>query len=530
MRWFGLAGIGLAMTLGCAQSMRSRHLPLTADAKTIAGATSVAPRKDELSPSEGQQTLLSRSERRQSERRQSDGGTPASWQRSITGQSQARLDLPPVLEPAVRPARLQEPIAPGRAEQENAPLPTPPPVPPQPPSTSPQPNAAAVGNWNLDQVTRLALEISPVMRRAQARIEAARGVAWQAGRWANPRWDTNNPEVLGLGRQNLYNAGFQMEVPMAGKKRLERSAAEQLIREATFSAISDRYDVLQTVRQQFFAVVAQERRVEVLGELVQIATGARDTAQRRFELQIVPETDVLLLLMELQQAQVELQQAQTLLVGKRRQFAAAVGAPDLPVGDLQGDLTSPTPRFDDGLVRRFVGSQNADVLNARAEVTRQRILLKRAEIEPYPNVYTGPAAQWGAVQGANQFWYNFQFNIPVWDRNQGNIRAAKANHRDAAANIRVVQNKLLFQAADALGRHRAALEVAERIRQGILPTSEEYRRRVQAGYARGIFSVLQLFQAQRALFEANLRYIDALENVWSTAAELSNLLQLERFP
>ena len=32
------------------------------------------------------------------------------------------------------------------------------------------------------------------------------------------------------------------------------------------------------------------------------------------------------------------------------------------------------------------------------------------------------------------------------------------------------------------------------------------------------------------LFDAHLDYIDALEDVWSTAAQLSNLLQLEQFP
>lgn len=513
MRRLVLAWIGAASVIGCAQPMHLRPLPLAHDAKPIAAKSPADPAKT-------------------TNRRRDDATPPAranvpSRSRAAQ-QSLARLDLPPVLEAAVRPARMQETIAPSVEA-----LPVPPPVPPRPPASPaalPSGDAYATGNWSLDQVTRLALENSPVLRRAQARIEAARGVAWQAGRWANPRWDTNNPEVLGLGRQNLYNAGFQMEIPMAGKKRLDRGAAEQLIREAMFAAISDRYDVLQSVRQQFFAVVAQERRISTLEELVVIASSARDVAQRKFEGGVVPKTDVLLLSIELQQAQVELQQAQTLLIGKRRQLAAAIGVPDLPVGDLQAELTSPVPKFDDGLVRRFVGSQNADILNARAEATRQRILLQRAEVEPYPNVYTGPATQWGAVPGANQFWYNFQFNIPLWDRNQGNIRAAKANNRDAAANIDVVQNKLLFQAADALGRHRAAVEVAERIRTGVLPTVEAYQAQVRNGYEARVFAVVQLFQAQRSLFETNLRYIDALENVWSTAAELSNLLQLERFP
>jgi outer membrane protein TolC len=42
--------------------------------------------------------------------------------------------------------------------------------------------------------------------------------------------------------------------------------------------------------------------------------------------------------------------------------------------------------------------------------------------------------------------------------------------------------------------------------------------------------VAQVFQAQQALFQANLDYVDALDDVWSSAAELGNLLQLEEFP
>lgn len=426
-----------------------------------------------------------------------------------------------------------EPIAPGN-ERENV-LPPPaaaPPRPPAPPSVARLNNQPVVGNWTLDQLTELALRNNPVMRRAQARIEAARGLAWQAGRWTNPRWDTNNPQILGVGRQNQYNAGFQMEIPVKGKKRLDRSAAERLVREAQLAAASDRYDVLQAVRQQFYSVVAQEQRIEVLERLVTIARNAHEASARLFEATTVAKTDVLLLLVEFRRAEAEQQQARALLVGKQRQLAASVGIPDLPIGDLVGDLEGRLPRFDDAFVRNFVATRNVDVLNAQTELARQRILLQRAEVEPYPNIYQGPAAAWSPNPStvSTQFWYNFQFNIPVWDLNQGNIRAVRANIRDASANIRVTQNRLLFQAADALSRHRAAVELAERIRRDILPAAQQNQEIVYAAYRGGIGEVARLFQSQRALFEARTTYIDSLENVWTTAAELSNLLQIERFP
>ncbi len=202
----------------------------------------------------------------------------------------------------------------------------------------------------------------------------------------------------------------------------------------------------------------------------------------------------------------------------------------MPIGELRGELAGPPPSFDDAYVRQFVAESNVDVLNARTEVSRSRILRRRAEIEPIPNLYTGPAVAWFPSAQGTQFWYNFQFNIPVLDRNQGNIQSARAYTRDATAGVEVTQNALIFQAADVLSRHRAAVQRAERINQFILPTARRNQGLVEKGYRAGVFGVTPLLQAQRALFEANNDYIDALEDVWSTAADLGNLLQLEQFP
>jgi cobalt-zinc-cadmium efflux system outer membrane protein len=388
----------------------------------------------------------------------------------------------------------------------------------------------AEGNWNLEQLTELALENNPVIRRARSRIEAARGVAWQAGIWANPRWDTNNPYVLFAGLQQAYNAGFTQEFFVKGKKRLDREAAMQQVRETTFAALSDRYDVLQSVREQFYGVLIQQRRVRGLEEVLRVTTGARDAAQRLYDNQQVAETDVLLLALEMQKTDAALAQANAQLIAKRRQLAAVVGLPGMPIGEVAGDPAGPPPPFDGMDVRRFVAQQNVDVLNARAEVLRTSVVLERAQAEPYPNPIVGPAAQWGPLNTNQQFWLNIYCNIPVWDFNQGGISSARWDTRRASADVGVTQNRLLEQAADALGRHRAAVQLAEKIRAEILPTARRNFELVERGYRGGILPVFQFLEAQRSLFDANLSYIDALEDVWSSAAQLGNLLQLEQYP
>jgi outer membrane protein, heavy metal efflux system len=389
---------------------------------------------------------------------------------------------------------------------------------------------AAEGNWTLDQSTALALENNPVLRRARARIESVRGTALQAGIWTNPRWDTNNPDVIGAGLQQAYNAGFQLEIPVKRKKRLDRAAAMQQVREATFAAWSDRYDVLQSVREQFYGVLIQQRRVRGLEAVLRVTTSAHDVARRLYDNNQRAETDVLSLAIEMQRTDARLVQARTELISRRRQLSAAVGLPAMPVSEAVGDPTAPPPRFDDLFVRQYVATQNVDVQSARAEVNRTDVLLTRARVEPWPNPYTGPAAQWGPLNLNQQFWMNGSFLIPTWNFNQGGIRSARWDNQAAAADVGVTQNRLLDQAADALARHRAALQLAEKLRTEILPTATKNFELVEKGYRGGILPVFQFLEAQRSLSDANLDYIDALEDVWSTSAVLGNLLQLEQFP
>ncbi len=438
----------------------------------------------------------------------------------------------PELRPAVTTARLvrQEPLPAGNAVREGMILPA--------PTLQPMPNGRfpervrlnGDGTITLDQATSLAIEFNPILRSAAAQIDSARGNAIQAGLWSNPRWDTNNPQVLGVGQNNLYNAGFEMEIPMKGKKRLDRAAAEQLIRQAIFDYRTDRANMLAAVRQQFYGLLAQQRRVEISRELVVIAKRAQDVAEALRRAGEQAEIDVLALSIELQRAEATLLNAERILEGRRRTLSATIGLPNLPVTQAVGRIDAQFPNFNETELRQYVALANSRVGSARAEVDRRRILSERAEVEPFPNPYTGPAAQWGAPHVQGQFWYNIQFNIPVWDWNQGNRRAAQANIRDAQASLNVLQNDLLRQAADALSRYRAARALAERYGRVIMPLSLRNQELNREAYEKRQFELARFLQAQRVLTETYLEYINSLEELWNSAADVGNLLQLEQFP
>ena len=56
---------------------------------------------------------------------------------------------------------------------------------------------------------------------------------------------------------------------------------------------------------------------------------------------------------------------------------------------------------------------------ARSNARRTAVLVRRAEVQPFPNIRCGPSFQNGVIPGTSQGWFTVAFEVPIWDRNQG---------------------------------------------------------------------------------------------------------------
>jgi cobalt-zinc-cadmium efflux system outer membrane protein len=399
------------------------------------------------------------------------------------------------------------------------------------PIAAPPAQQGEAESWTLERVTRIAEMYNPVLRRAVARIQSARGDALQAGLYPNPRFDTNNPEVF-AGSASNFNAGFMQDIVVKGKLRLERAAATEVVRQKELGFIQDRFDVLTEVRKQFYSTLAAQRRVQVLEEIVGIQMEALRASDGRVKAGEGTTTESLLIGIELQRTENTLISARTVLIGELKQLASVIGLPDLVIPFVVGELTKGFPEFDEDSLRRFVVGENAQSQIARREINKSQYLYQRARVEPYPNLRVGPAYSYFPAQapGTTQFWFTVQFDIPTWNRNQGNILSTEADIVDSVASLGAVQNDLLRQVADALSQYRSARERARRYETEILPNARRAQQLVRDGYLKGVLDISTFLQSQRTLSDATVDYIDALDDTWQAAADLANLLQLEQFP
>jgi cobalt-zinc-cadmium efflux system outer membrane protein len=382
---------------------------------------------------------------------------------------------------------------------------------------------------SLQDASWLAMTYSPVMRVARANVDEARGLAVQAGLYPNPRFDTGNPQQLG-GSNTLFDGGLTQQWVRGGKLKLDVAAAEQAVRQAQLAYVRQQFDLLTAIRQQFFSVLADQERVVMYRNLVAIARQSLDASQKLMAAEQGAETDVLLLRIDLNRILVSLQNTEITLRAGKRQLSALVGLPQLPIERLVGDLGVNLPNFDEESVRQQTLARNALVENARVDIQRNNFLLRRAQVEPTPDIFWTGGYQYTVAETHNQALVNAVFSIPLWNQNQGNIRTASGNVAESVAMLNITRNDLLRQAADALARYRSARRLVDAFERSILPDAKRTVNLVLQGYKNGQLELVRLLEAQRSLFQANLDYIDAEQDRLSAAAELANLLQLEQFP
>jgi outer membrane protein, heavy metal efflux system len=397
------------------------------------------------------------------------------------------------------------------------------------PAAAPVPIAAETSaGTTLAELVALAESSSPVLRQAAAEVESMRGKAYQAGLYPNPVASTGATQMAG--RESQYFASLSQEIVTKQKLRLDQAAACREVMQAEFRFVRSRFELLTAVRQGYFITLAAQRRREVLTKLVEIASRSQQAATRLQAAGEGTRGDTLLFEIEVEKAEVSLENAEAKWQAAERQLVAILGLRDLQLSRIQGELAESLEGIAAQVLHESFVPYNADVQFAEHEVERNRFLLQRAIVQPFPNVTVSGGYQYQVQPLHNMAMLQASVPLPFWNRNEGNIASANAQVGKAQATVEQVQNQIARQMADATGRYRIADQQAKRYVDRIIPKAREGVKLIQEGFTQGQFDFLRLLQTQRALVEANLGYIDALEMRWNAAAELAGLAQIEAFP
>lgn len=379
----------------------------------------------------------------------------------------------------------------------------------------------------LEQALEMAESLQPQLAEARAMVEAAEGRARQAGTFPNPEFLVGAQQIpfsSDAPDEQEYVAGVGQTIPLSRRLAKAREA-ELLDREVRARGLEvKRRDLRKRVGSAFATALYQEQACLALTRIQRNAEKAGATTRARVEAgDAVPE-DLARVEMELARAQVELQRAESLYAQSLVALALALGDAALRVKSLAGSLEA---TFELPALESVVATLSAQPESAQAEADIQarsaRVDLAAAERIPDVKV----ELLYHRLESSRQDTFDVGLSVPLplFNRNQGRLREARAELAAAEARSRATQNELAARLRESYLRLTAALANGRTLKTEILPRAETLVKGAEARYSAGDISLAEILPVRRDWAAAQLSYLESLREVMQAWAEVAGYLQ-----
>ncbi len=384
---------------------------------------------------------------------------------------------------------------------------------------------------SLDEFEALALKSNPTLKQAEAIAQVSAGLARQAGLWPNPSIGYQGEQIrggsFGGGEQGAF---AQQSIVLGGKLRLRRNVFEQQKKADEIGVQAQELSVRGAIQVQFYFALAQLRRVDVQRKLLGMATDAATTAHQLANVGQADAPDVLQAEVEAEQAKLEFVKAERAYIRAYQQLTAMAGEPRLPLAMLQGDLDHP-PAIDADRYLDDLLQNSPTVKRAHHERIRAEAELARDKRESVPDLSLRAGVQQNqeilesSMRPAGiQSFASASIQIPIFNRNQGNIQAAKAQVERQRDEVERIRLELIQAAQPLLQQYLTSRLEEERYRTQLIPRARRAYELYLGKYRNMAAAYPEVLVSQRTLFQLQDSYARTLGELWTAAVQLQSYL------
>lgn len=377
----------------------------------------------------------------------------------------------------------------------------------------------------LEQAFDLAERLQPELAEAKALIEAADGRAKQAGVFPNPTALARMESARLAGRPTAeaeYLAGISQPIPL-GNRLSKARQAEQLERDRRAHELEvRRRDLRKRVHSTFATALYQEQAFQLQEKLVASWKRFVETTKARVEAGDIPREELARAEIELLRAEVELKRSHAMRKHALVELKGAMGDPDLAVKTLSGTLdeTFELPALE-ALVSEL--SSSPEILSADAGLRVRQAQVDLAKAERIPEVRVEALYRRLQASEENSFDVGLSIPIPLFDRGQGRLRAARAEVAAAEARLRSTRNTLSVRLHEAHAQLTSALAASRTLKTEVLPRADRVLAAHEARFEAGDVSLAELLPVRRDWAAVQLTYLESLREVMQAWAEVRSL-------
>ena len=344
---------------------------------------------------------------------------------------------------------------------------------------------------------------------------------WQAGLRINPELTIEVDNIGGNGGCYGFNNGtclaLSQILELGDKRSARQNVAAAIASIAVWESEILRQELLRKVTNLVIVTIANTEKIKFLhiahdNALISLNCIAEKVKSGKSNPMLARQAELTLHNSKILQRKAEADRASTL-----RELTLLTGN-CLPEID-----ESIYPFFDFDYPNEATLTNNPEIAKHQAivEAATENYHLQKANAVPNVEVAAGMARN---IRGKeNSFLFEFNMEIPVFNRNQGNICRSTWESMSASLELQEVQNRLQMACTNMQDQLVRSYDSLNLLYHEALPAVTEILKAHENGCAEGKFEILDFLLAQNRHIELQMQFIDALTEFHQLKTDLHYL-------
>ncbi len=380
---------------------------------------------------------------------------------------------------------------------------------------------------DLTECQRRALDNNPALLPLESELKSHDGLIEQAGLSPNPELEFEAENFLGSGEfQSVDGIETTLAVSQtfetADKRRHRINLANNQKRTIEDQLEIERLTILYQTTEAFINTLFTQERLEVERSFYEISQKTYQTIRASVEAGRSSPLEEVRANVMASSSQISMERIQKHHEKNKLNLSSQWASVSPSFNQLKGSLL-PIPNIDDIETKLSLLSDHPEMEKARNEIRAQESFYDLQQSNATPDFEIAAGVRYLSEVDDGAFVVGFSIPLPLRNRNQGAIRAAKERtvrfEKEKAKTEFAMHSQLHLAYVD----YQQANQEVSLLQNDVIPSAQIAFDSALEGYRQGKFAYLTVLDAQRSLFELKVRVLESALDVHKAINKINHL-------
>ncbi|QRR00392.1 TolC family protein [Dyadobacter sandarakinus] len=377
--------------------------------------------------------------------------------------------------------------------------------------------AGAQTRYTLQQALQAAKTGNPVLKREQYNLSVSQADITTASLRPNPVLNNQSLQLVqpsrfpehtswydGVNRQVWWQVTKPFQLPVQRRNKI--GLAEQNARLTERQYAETERNLFQGVAQKWLDAWAARKQLDLLTTAKSNADSLAEINRLRLKNQAITTTDLARAELLARQFDIQLKTAAQQYRNQLTGLKFLMGTTDSVLVDTSDQFLFAFPARMDSLVEQALQNRSdVQVIRSTMDAADANIKLQKSTALPTPEL----GLIYNPQNRAHYMGFYGTLEIPVFSRNQGEIRKAETIRQQAQQDLRATETQLSTEILTAYRSYEMQKVNVQNFNQ-LLTQSQNILNSVKYSYLRGGTTIIDYLEAQRSWLDTQQQYFDLL--------------------